>query len=311
MLIKTWRDPYDAGFSPTTPKEIELHTGVTVLVGCNGAGKTTLLQNIKDHCSKNNIPCHLYNNLNEGGFNSISELFYNHDYAEGAFLMSASEGECIKANLGRNSSLYKNFFQNGIIDNRKNRLTMLFNENADKLSSTLKNSKDRVLLFDAVDSGLSVDSIIEVKAMFDNIIKDVENYKVNIYIIIAANEYELARNSDCFDVNSGKYLRFSDYEDYRSFIIKSRVKKETRIGRQTIWREKQHTKEIEQYKKLVDKYKEKRKSFLANIKDLNNLSCGERWQLRDLIRPVEDFERSSRFITSEDINKIKGDIKDD
>lgn len=47
MKVKTWRDPYDAGFSPTRSKEIELKPGLTVLVGCNGAGKTTLLLNIK------------------------------------------------------------------------------------------------------------------------------------------------------------------------------------------------------------------------------------------------------------------------
>lgn len=54
LKIKTWRDPYDAGFSTTRPKEISINEGLTVLVGCNGAGKTTLLMNIKDQCRTDN-----------------------------------------------------------------------------------------------------------------------------------------------------------------------------------------------------------------------------------------------------------------
>jgi hypothetical protein len=33
--FKTWRDPYDEGFSTCRKKEIEIKPGVTVLVGCN------------------------------------------------------------------------------------------------------------------------------------------------------------------------------------------------------------------------------------------------------------------------------------
>ena len=66
MKIETWRDPYDAGFSPTKPKEIELNSGLTVLVGCNGAGKSTLLLNIKEYVKGQNIPCYYYDNLSSG-----------------------------------------------------------------------------------------------------------------------------------------------------------------------------------------------------------------------------------------------------
>lgn len=34
-IIKTWRDPYDAGFSTCRKKQIEIQQGLTVLVGCN------------------------------------------------------------------------------------------------------------------------------------------------------------------------------------------------------------------------------------------------------------------------------------
>lgn len=308
MIIKTWRDPYDAGFSPTKPKQIELKPGVTVLVGCNGAGKSTLLLNIQEHCKDNKIPCNLYDNLVNGGSNSISEMFYNNDYAEGAYLMSASEGECIKANLGRNSSLYKGFFESGLMNTRKNRLAMIFADDKNKVVNDFKNNKDRVLLFDAVDSGLSVDSIIEVKTMFDEIIKDIPNYNVNVYIVIAANEYELARNSDCFDVNAGKYIRFNDYEDYRKFIIKSRQNKEKRLKQQEIWRQKQREKALTTFTNLLETYKKNKDNFLSNVEDPNNLSWSDKYKLESLARPYTDFARRNHFITDTDVKELKTKI---
>lgn len=308
MRIQTWRDPYDAGFSTIRPKEIEIKPGVTVLVGCNGAGKSTLLKNIAQHCKSNKIPYNLYDNLKDGGSNSISEMFFNENISEGVFLLTASEGESIKANLGRNSTLYKDFFKLGYINNSSHRISMLFEENKEEKLEELKNTKDRVLLFDAVDSGLSVDSIIEVKSMFDTIIKDSPNYNINIYIIIAANEYELCRNSDCFDVNSGKYLRFTDYEDYRSFIIKSRIKKEKRIEKQKVWRETQHKKELNNYIKVKTKYIEKRNKYLSEVKNINNLSLREKHNLDQIREPLTEFERNCKYITDEEFDELKKDI---
>ena len=246
MKIKTWRDPYDAGFTPTRPTEIELKPGLTVLVGCNGAGKSTLLLNIKESCKNNNIPCLSYDNLTDGGSNALSSVFFDGEYEEGAYLFSSSEGECIKANLGRKTKLFKEFIEKGIVNDRAYQFAKIF---SDKENEEIK-SNDRVFLFDAVDSGLSVDSIVEVKSLFDLMIDDFKDSDKNIYIVIAANEYELARHSECFDVNTGKYITFKDYEDYRTFILRSREKKEDRIGKQVIWREKQRQKEIEKYLKI-------------------------------------------------------------
>ena len=61
--IDTWRDPYDIGVSMTTPKQITIEKGLTVLVGCNGCGKTTLLHNIKQHLERNKIPFYFFDNL--------------------------------------------------------------------------------------------------------------------------------------------------------------------------------------------------------------------------------------------------------
>lgn len=303
MLIKTWRDPYEAGFSPTTPKEIELNTGLTVLVGCNGAGKSTLLLNIEEHCKNNKIPCYKYDNLVDGGSNAIESLLYNGNYNEGAGLLMCSEGESIKENIGRESTLYKNFFQTGFIDNQKNRFIRIF-ANSDKLNE-LKESyqvcRDRVLLFDAVDSGLSVDSIVEVKAMFDAILADSETFDVNIYIVIAANEYELARKASCFDVNAGKYIEFNDYEDYRKFIIKSRANKEKRIEKQKLWREKQRQKHINQLNKLIETIEPKYNKLIEGLSENNSFSY--RYKIDDTVEPIKDFLRYHNDIPNDLVEK--------
>lgn len=80
---------------------------------------------------------------------------------------------------------------------------------------------------DAVDSGYSVDNIEDVKNFIHLILKDYENNN-DIYFIISANEYEMARNEQCLDVLRGKYRTFKSYEAYRNFILKTREEKNKR-----------------------------------------------------------------------------------
>lgn len=305
MIIKTWRDPYDAGFTPTRPKEIELKTGLTVLVGCNGAGKSTLLLNIKQSCKSNNIPCLSYNNLTDGGSSALGSVLLDGDFAEGSYLYSSSEGECIKANLGRKTKLFQEFINKGIVNDRAYRFAKIFSDEDD---GEIK-SNDRVFLFDAVDSGLSVDSIVEVKDLFDVMLDDFKDSGKNIYIIIAANEYELARNCECFDVNRGKYIRFKDYEDYRTFILCSRKKKEDRIDKQIAWREKQKRKEIEKYLEIKKIQKQKLEFF--RLQELNGKSVFY-WDKRDAENMDKDFLRhTARFISESDIKELKSKESED
>jgi len=253
LTIKTWRDPYESGFTPTRPKEITIEPGLTVLVGCNGAGKSTLLLNIKEEMKKQDIPCHYYDNLRNGGSNSLESAFYRGDMDLGVSLWTASEGEAIKINFGQLSTKFKRFLKDGFFDSKSNRFAKIFSKALDNEEEKEICNK-RVLLFDAVDSGLSVDSIVEIKSVFDLILEDAKTLGVEMYLIISANEYELARKSRCFDVNEGKYIEFTDYEAYRSFIIKSRAKKEKRIEKQAIWYEKKRQKEEAALMKRKEKY---------------------------------------------------------
>ncbi len=293
MKIKTWRDPYDSGFSLTRPTEIEINPGLTVLVGCNGAGKTTLLHNIQEEMKSQKIPCHKYDNLHDGGYGDIISSVlggYKSEYITDNMglavnMWTASEGECIKLNLGRQSSLYKEFFTSGYYKNRSYQLSTIFDKTEEEIVT-----KQRVLLFDAVDSGLSVDSIIEIKNLFELILKDAEKLGIELYLIISANEYELCRESQCFNVNAGKYLTFTDYEDYRNFIIKSRIKKEKRIEKQALFYQKRREKQQKEYDTLKAKNNAKIEKIRDQYKD-KEIPYSQNWKIRELEREIEDLAR--------------------
>ena len=258
LKIDTWRDPYETGSSLTKPKTIEFNEGLTVLVGCNGTGKSTLIYNIKEYCDSINVPCYRYDNLSKGGNTSLISMVTsgfksNYTLSDAVSLFNSSEGEAIKINLLNDSCLYDEFIKSGSYKDYIYNFTSLLGDNK-KIDNKYKNEKRRVLLFDAVDSGLSVDSVVELKIFFNEIIESSKKFDKELYIIIAANEYELARESDCFDVTNGKYIRFSDYEDYREFILKSRDIKRKRLEKEALYIKKKNQKEIERlYKSISDK----------------------------------------------------------
>jgi len=224
--IKLWKDPYDCGFDLYKKRTIELKPGITVLVGCNGIGKTTLLHNIEDVLRKEKIPVAKFDNLSDGGSNSRSEKAFLEDFRFVAESMSSSEGENIVLNLMDLAGKLGRFIKTGIYKRRYNPFEGVFkkDESSDK---DIEMSNERWILFDTVDSGLSVDNIVELKeGLFKTII---EHEKDNdIYIVVSANEYEMAREEQCLDVYNGKYVAFKDYEEYRDLILKSRKWKEER-----------------------------------------------------------------------------------
>lgn len=294
LEINTWRDPYDAGFSPTRPKQIELQEGLTVLVGCNGAGKTTLLLNIEDELKDQKIPCHMYDNLHDGGSGSILSSVLSGIGGEegdtmelGMTAYSSSEGECIKLHLGRQSRLYREFFQSGYYKNRSYRFGRIFSNDEEKEVKT----KKRVLLFDAVDSGMSVDAVVEIVDFFNVLIRDAKKMGIELYLIISANEYELARNNHCFDVNAGKYINFANYEEYRSFILKSREKKEKRIQKQEIFFEKRKQKQIKDAIKQI----EKNNREIENLKQKVDKHCYVKYKIKDLESKNKQLEEKYKL----------------
>lgn len=92
-------------------------------------------------------------------------------------------------------------------------------------------SDERWILFDSIDYGWSIDNIQDFKNKILEVIKrDAYNLQIHLFIIITANSYEMTIGLPCLDVYSGHLVNFDSYEKYRSFIIKTRHRKDDRHG---------------------------------------------------------------------------------
>lgn len=197
-------DPFDVGCTIFRRKTIHIKPGFTALVGCNGLGKTTLIKQLQALLDDEDMKYISYNNLHDGGHNARQRA---HDRGDFTFLATAafsSEGENIMMNLGRFAGAIKRFEK----------------DNPDL--------KEIWIFFDAIDSGFSIDNMVDAKNLFDTIIKHNADRGVTAYIIVAANSYEMARESNCFDVLNCRYVKFADYDEYRNFIMKTREEKDAR-----------------------------------------------------------------------------------
>ena len=217
------RDYYDEGFNLYKKKTITIKPGVTVLVGCNGIGKSTLLSQIKDSLKKDNVPCISFDNLKDGGGHAVSEASFYGNFGFMATAICSSEGENIVMNMGNLAARLGKFVKEGE-DPKEKKHTKLARSIAQINGEEIKECeipKERWILLDAVDSGLSVDNIVDIKEdLFKTILE--YNYGNEIYIVISANEYEMARGEQCFDVYNGKYVTFKDYEEYRDLVLQSK-----------------------------------------------------------------------------------------
>ena len=181
-------------------KKIAIKSGLTVLVGCNGAGKTTLLKQIEQSLKSKDIPVMLHNNKSDGERELKSRAALYGDFNIVARLMMSSEGENIVNVMSEIARKMGDF-------TRKN-----------------NDAKELWFMFDAVDSGLSIDNILEIKEQLIPIVLE-HNADKDIYFLISTNSYEFARGENCFDVVNGKYIKFANYEEYRDFILKSKEQK--------------------------------------------------------------------------------------
>lgn len=194
-------DPMDAGRRLYRKKSVDFLSGTTIMVGPNGVGKTTLINCIEDIIRDNNIKVFDYDNLHSGGKASLdSALFYN-DLSSFATIISSSEGENILFNIRSSLGKIKRYID----------------------SQMEKKNEPAVLLFDAIDSGLSLDFMFEIKRLFNAIVdSEPEEYQKRIFIICTSNSYELARGFRCWDVKGSKEIYFNKYQEYADFIIDKR-----------------------------------------------------------------------------------------
>ena len=189
-----------------------LSSGLTILVGCNGAGKSTMINQIAALLRENNEKYFAFDNTRNGGssmYYGLLEGYHSGGIGTLATLMASSEGEKIQQNM----------------------IVKMRDQLSEKVSKTIKSGKDDLfILFDAVDSGASIDNIIEMKNFFKAIIKDQkEKNNLDVYVIVSANSYEMANGEMCYDVSHNKYITFKNYESYKKFILKSREFKKRRL----------------------------------------------------------------------------------
>ena len=171
----------------------------------------------------------MFDNLKDGGSNSVSEAGFLGNFGFMATAICSSEGENIVMNMGKLASRLGSFVKEGVDPKEKGymKLAKTIIEINGKEIEEIEIPKERWILLDAVDSGLSVDNIVDIKEqLFKTILK--YNYGNEIYIVISANEYEMARGEQCFDVYNGKYVTFKNYEEYRELILKSKEWKKSR-----------------------------------------------------------------------------------
>ena len=211
--------------------DITLKPGITVLIGCNGIGKTTMLHQIQDKLKKKDIPCVFYDNLHEGGSHSISEASFYGDFSFMATAMCSSEGENIVMNISKLASKLGRFIKTGESKRRSQLEESMRKSHGIPVEESSEPIKERWILLDAIDSGLSVDNIVDLKEyLFKTILEHSKELGIETYIVVSANEYEMARDEQCFLVHEGKYLPINSYEEYRDVVLQSKRFKEERLS---------------------------------------------------------------------------------
>ena len=159
-----------------------------------------MLKQINQSLKNKDIPVLFHNNMQNGERELRSKAMFFGSFDIVARTMMSSEGENIV----------------NVLEDIAKKMGCMSQDNSD--------AKELWFLFDAIDSGLSIDNVIDIKENLIPLVIETEKDK-DVYFVISANAYEFARNANCFDVINGKYIKFKDYEDYREFILKSKTQK--------------------------------------------------------------------------------------
>lgn len=206
-IVPVRTKPFDDDLKLYTRKQFTLMPGLSSLVGCNGSGKTTFIDFfLIPKLRRDQVEYYKYNDRREGGSMLMDRMLnVDNDIYGLARMYVSSEGERIVCGLEHVITAIPSFFK----------------ENK---------GKPAFLILDAIDSGMSVDEIIEIRELFlDIIIPDAKTkFDVDLYVVIAANNYEWCNDDRIhnIDITSGKLLNISSYDQYKEHILKSRGTKD-------------------------------------------------------------------------------------
>lgn len=179
--------------------------GVTVLVGCNGSGKTTLMRRLEAALAGvEDVSARTFDLRDVEGF--LSRALVRPDGRDDmAAVLGSSEGERVVVLLGKALGWAWKQCERGV---------------------------PRVLLMlDSLDSGADVPTIERVVDALETTVRMVaDTYGTRLHVLVSANGYELARGEHCVDVSTGKVMRFSSYDEYRDFCMRSHERRAVDYG---------------------------------------------------------------------------------
>lgn len=201
---------------------VTLSTGITVLVGCNGAGKTTLLRILKSKLKRKDVPVLCIDTLQEAR-DSVGRAIMRNNLNMAAMGFTASEGERMHLSIGQFAAGIRSFLETGKPNKDRNPFASLFEGNEKPIVS-----KERWILIDSADSGMSIDNLDDINGLLDLVVEDAQAINIDLYIVISTNQYELAKNRKCLNVQTLRPVSIKTYNRYRSVIIASRKRKEER-----------------------------------------------------------------------------------
>ena len=216
-VIPLEKDPYDDDRTFWKSNKMSLLPGITTLVGCNGIGKTTIIDSIDRFLKSRGTPYLYFNNLGADGGHGIGNTMLGMalsgmseengntvDLGEAVATWSSSEGEKILSALSR--------FSRKILNSIK----------------AYAGYGEFWILFDAIDSGLSVNIIDMIKEnLFNLLLKSVPS-DFRLYIVVSSNSWEMSEGTNIFEITSLSYKNIKTYSAFKKSVLKSAQKKAER-----------------------------------------------------------------------------------
>lgn len=198
----------DNGNTIYQTQEFGLNPGITTLIGCNGSGKSTWIKEMIKQLNKDKVPYWSYQAINQSGNvvrDAMSQASNANDLDSVALAKFSSEGESMFNNFGFYLKSLGRF-----------------------ISKECKDANEAWVFLDSFDSGMSIDNIEEFKKFLIETFLPTCREDLDVYVIIAANDYNLQQSFRALAVQTGEYMQFTDYEAYESFILWSRKLKDKR-----------------------------------------------------------------------------------
>lgn len=199
------------------PIKYNINPGITMLIGPNGSGKTTALSQLRSLFSTEDDLVKKWNKLEIN--DSIRDLYSSYLYD------NVYEETFTKSTWGATDHIDRvaQTFENSEGQNMYDYLYYKINEIGQAVTKAIKNNRKGIfLLFDGLDSGLSLDVINIIRKSVLEFIIETEKKRSNleVYIICSANSYEFCNNYDCIDVTNQKHITFTNYTDYEKYFVK-------------------------------------------------------------------------------------------